>query len=158
MPDTYYWVARGQAFARVDDVRRDTEANGRKGYPEAFFKQAGQDGLLLLADGDCFCMTGGRGQIQRELGPIGNHVIRLAQAVGTNRVLAMWAYREKVHVLGDRVTAIMIAPGPYGGVPPTMKQILNPGVSFDARGPDDPPWGGTVELRKIAQAIDWIES
>jgi hypothetical protein len=157
MPDTYYWVARGTNFARVSEVRDLTQRNGRKGYPGAFFKQEGEDGLLLLDDTDCFCMTGGRQQMAMELDGIRDYVIRLRQLVGSNRSIEMWGYHEKVHLGGDRVTAIMIAQAGHPGVPETMERIRNPNALVGDGGADDPPWGATVELRKVANAMPWVK-
>jgi hypothetical protein len=156
MPDTYYWVARGTNFARVSEVRDLTQQHGRKTYPGAFFKQEGEDGLLLLADADCFCMTGGRQQMATELGGIGEYVIQLRQSVGSNRAIAMWGYHEKVRLGGDRVTAVIIAQASYG-VPETMELIRNPNARFGDGGVDDPPWSGTVKVQKVANAMGWVK-
>lgn len=157
MPDTHYWVARGTNFDHASEVRDLAQQKGRKGYPGAFFKQEGEDGLLLLDDTDCFCMVGGRDQMAQELNNIGEHVIRLRQLVGARRSIEMWAYREKLPQKGGRVTAVMIAQANHR-VPDTMRPVRNPGSRGGEGGPDDPPWGATVELRKVAKAMDWVEA
>jgi hypothetical protein len=157
VPDTCYWVARGRNFAHVGEVRDLTQENGRKGRPGFFFKQAGRNDPLQLDDTDVFCMTGGRDGIQAELNETKLYRIVVLVA-GMQPTLEMYACREKLpHIGGDRVTAIMIAPGPCRGVPKTMEEVRDPDVTLAARGPDDPPWGAAVDLGKVASAMDWIK-